>query len=155
VSERGGSVGAERIRQLLMKALDGELPAGEREELERLIKADSALEKEWNRLVRVKEVTEAMALRPAPDQVWLDYWASVYSRLERGIGWILVSLGAIVLISYGSWMGVKELIEDATLPWFIKASILALTIGAVVLLVSVAREKIFVGRRQRYKDVEI
>jgi hypothetical protein len=40
------------------------------------------------------------------------------------------------------------------MPWFLKVSLLALTVGTVVLLVSVVREKVFVGRRQRYKDVE-
>jgi ferric-dicitrate binding protein FerR (iron transport regulator) len=137
-----------------MASIDGELASGERGELERLLDAHPTLRAEWARFQRVKEVTEAMALRRAPEEVWSDYWASVYSRLERGIGWILFSLGAIVLLSYGAWAGVKELIADATMPWFVKVSLLALTVGTVVLLVSVVREKVFVGRRQRYKDVE-
>lgn len=144
----------ERARRLIMASIDGELASGERDELERLLDAHPTLRTEWARLQRLKEVTEAMALRPAPEEVWSDYWASVYSRLERGIGWILFSLGAIVLLSYGAWTGVKELVADATMPWFIKVSLLAVTIGTVVLLVSVVREKVFVGRRERYKDVE-
>lgn len=144
----------ERARRLIMASIDGELASGERGELERLLDAHPTLRAEWARFQRVKEVTEAMALRRAPEEVWSDYWASVYSRLERGIGWILFSLGAIVLLSYGAWAGVKELIADATMPWFVKVSLLALTVGTVVLLVSVVREKVFVGRRQRYKDVE-
>lgn len=144
----------ERARRLIMASIDGELASGERDELERLLDAHPTLRTEWERLQRLKEVTEAMALRPAPEEVWSDYWASVYSRLERGIGWILFSLGAIVLLSYGAWTGVKELVADATMPWFIKVSLLAVTIGTVVLLVSVVREKVFVGRRERYKDVE-
>ena len=144
----------ERARRLIMASIDGELSGGERGELERLLDEHPALREEWARFQRVKEVTEAMALRPAPEEVWSDYWASVYSRLERGIGWILFSLGAIVLLSYGAWAGVEELIADATIPLFVKVALLALTVGTVVLLVSVVREKLFVGRRQRYKDVE-
>lgn len=144
----------ERARRLIMASVDGELASGERAELERLLDERPNLRAEWARLQRVKEVTDAMALRPAPEEVWSDYWASVYSRLERGIGWILFSLGAIVLLSYGAWTGVRQLIADTTVPWFVKASLLALTVGVVVLLVSVVREKVFVGRRQRYKDVE-
>ncbi len=144
----------ERARRLIMASIDGELAGDERGELERLLDAHPAMRAEWARLQRVKEVTESMALRPAPEEVWRDYWTSVYSRLERGIGWILFSLGAIVLLSYGAWSGVKEVIADATMPWFVKVSLLALTVGTVVLLVSVVREKLFVGRRERYKDVE-
>ncbi len=154
MSEREAVPGDERVRQLLMSALDGELTARERRELEGLLNADSSLRDEWNRLTRVKEVTQSMSLRKPPDEVWEDYWASVYSRLERGIGWILVSIGLIVLVSYGAWRGVEELIADAGLPWFLKGAILATTVGLAVLFVSVVREKLFVRSRDPYKDVQ-
>ncbi len=95
-----------------------------------------------------------MALKRAPEEVWSDYWASVYSRLERGVGWILVSLGAIIVVSYGVWTGLQELLGDTEMPLIVKAGVAALGVGAVVLLVSVVREKIFVGKRERYKDIE-
>lgn len=143
-----------RARRLLMAELDGELSAGEREELERSIAADPELARERRRFERLKEVTDSMALKPAPEEMWDDYWASVYSRVERGIGWVFVSIGAIILLAYGAWRGVEELLADAAMPWFIKAALLALMFGTVVLLVSVVREKLFLGPKQRYKDVE-
>ncbi len=144
----------ERVRQLLMSGLDGELNAEEREELERILGADPRLRDEWNRLSKVKEVTQSMVLRKPPEEVWEDYWASVYSRLERGIGWILVSVGAIVLLSYGAWQGVQALIADVDMPWFLKGAILATSVGLVVLFVSVLREKLFIRVRDPYKDVQ-
>lgn len=144
----------ERARRLMMAELDGELAAAERKELERLVADDPRLQREWKRFRRLKEVTDSMALKPAPQEVWDNYWASVYSRLERGIGWIFVSIGAIILLAYGAWKGVEELLADTALPWFIKAALLALLLGTVVLLVSVGREKLFIGSQQRYKDVE-
>ncbi len=154
MSDREARSVEERARRLIMAELDGELLAGERGELERLLEEHPALRGERDRLQQVKEVTDSMGLRRAPEEVWSDYWASVYSRLERGFGWILVSLGAIVLLSYGAWEVVSQMLEDTILPSFVKYAFLALFIGAVVLLVSVLREKVFVGRRQRYKDVE-
>lgn len=154
MSEREARVPDERARRLMMADLDGELAAGEREELDRLMAADPGLRSEWKRFRRLKEVTDSMALRSAPREIWEDYWGSVYSRVERGIGWLLLSAGAIVLLSYGAWRGVRHLLADAALPWFVKAALLALSLGGVVLLVSVAREKLFIGARQRYRDVE-
>ena len=154
MSDREARSVEERARRLIMAELDGELLAGERSELDRLLEKHPALSGERDRLQQVKEVTDSMGLRRAPEEVWSDYWASVYSRLERGFGWILVSLGAIVLLSYAVWEVVGQMLEDAKLPSFVKFAFLALSIGAVVLLVSVLREKVFVGRRQRYKDVE-
>ena len=155
MSEKNAPTTDERARHLITAALDGELSPEERGEFEQMLERHPALLQELERLQRVKEVTESMSLQPAPEEVWKDYWASVYSRLERGIGWILLSLGAIVLVSYGVWEGVNSLIADTTTPWFIKAGLLAVTVGVVVLVVSVLREKLFVWRRQRYKDVEI
>lgn len=149
------SGGGERARRLMMKGLDDELSAQERVELERVLASDPALQNEWIRLVRLKEVTAAMVLRPAPDTIWRDYWESVYRRLERGFGWVLFSLGAIIVGSYGTWHAVRALLGDTTLPWIVKVGTLTLGIGVVILLVSVIREKVFLGRRQRYKDVEI
>lgn len=144
----------ERARQLMMAAMDGEASGEERAELERFLADDAALENEWKQLNQVKEATSAMAFRKPPDEVWSDYWTSVYSRLERGIGWILVSLGAITLLSYGAYHAVMALIADTGVPWFIKGAILAVAIGAVVLLVSVIREQLFVRRAEPYKDIE-
>ena len=154
MSKKGMAPGDERVRQLLMSGLDGELNAEEREELERILGADPRMRDEWNRLSKVKEVTQSMVLRKPPEEVWEDYWASVYSRLERGIGWILVSVGAIVLLGYGAWQGVQALIADVDMPWFLKGAILATSVGLVVLFVSVLREKLFIRVRDPYKDVQ-
>ena len=72
----------------------------------------------------------------------------------EGAGFIGAVVGAIILLVYGAWQGIEEMIGDASLPWYIKTALLALLFGLVVLLVSVIREKLFLGIRQRYKDVE-
>ena len=154
MSQRGAASGDERIRRLLMSGLDGEMPAEERKELQRLLESDPALKEEWDRLLRLKEVTDTMVFKKPPDVVWDDYWTSVYVRLERGIGWILLSLGAIVLISYGIWVGAQQFVSDVEMPLYLKVAVMATILGVVVLFVSVLREKLFMGRVERYKDIE-
>jgi anti-sigma factor RsiW len=145
---------AERVRELLMRALDGELEPGQRAELDGLLAADPELQQEWSRLTRLKEVTANMAFRKPPEETWAGYWNSVYSRLERGFAWILVSIGAIVVGSYGAWHGVRDLLTDTGMPWFVRWSILALIVGLIILLVSVIRHRIFVSRSDPYKEIE-
>ena len=60
MSDRGAAAGDERVRRLLMSGLDGELPAEEREELERLLNSDVSVRAEWDRLVRLNEVTDTI-----------------------------------------------------------------------------------------------
>jgi ferric-dicitrate binding protein FerR (iron transport regulator) len=149
-----GKQDAERVHQLMMGALDGELDRSEQAELDGLLAATPALQAEWQRLKQVKEVTSTMALRTPPKEVWETYWTSVYSRLERGVGWILASVGAIVLLAYGLWTAAQDLMADASIPGFIKAAVFATLLGTAIVLVSVAREKWFVYRSDPYKDVQ-
>ncbi len=101
-----------------------------------------------------EEVTSTMALRSPPQEIWDTYWTSVYHRFERGVGWVLLSLGAIVSLSYGLLKAAQEILADTTIPGFIKGAILLAIVGAVVLFVSVAREKWFAYRSDPYKDIQ-
>jgi len=152
MSSDAGRIG--RVRELLMLALDDELEATDRAELERLLSDDPELREEWNRLSRLKEVTANMKLRNPPEEMWSGYWNSVYSRFERGLAWILVSVGAIVFGSWGAWEVARDLMADNDLPTVVKWSILALIVGLVMLLVSVLRHRIFVSQSDPYKEIE-
>jgi ferric-dicitrate binding protein FerR (iron transport regulator) len=143
----------DRTKELLMRALDNELSPEERSELDLLLADDPNLRAERERLGRLKEVTGEMKLRNPPEQMWDDYWNSAYSRMERGIGWILVSFGVIVVGGWGTWQFVTELIADTEMPPLIKAGILAGSLGLVILTVSVLRQRLFVRKTDPYKDI--
>ncbi len=143
----------DRTRELLMRALDDELRPEEQRELDLLLADDPTLRAERERLGRLKEVTGEMKLRNPPEQLWDDYWNSAYSRMERGIGWILVSFGVIVVGGWATWQFVTELIADTELPPLIKAGILAGSLGLVILTVSVLRQRLFVRKTDPYKDI--
>jgi ferric-dicitrate binding protein FerR (iron transport regulator) len=137
----------------MMGALDGETSPQQEQELSRLLENDPVLEAEWEQLQRVKEVTSGMVFNKPPEEIWDTYWTGVYRRFERGIGWILVSVGAILLLSYGAWEGLGELLDDTTTPAIVKYGALAVIVGLIVLLVSVVREKLFIRRSDPYKDI--
>ena len=144
----------ERLRGLMMAALDGEISAGNREELDRGLETDAELRREWESMRRVKEVTSEMGFREPPEEIWGRYWTSVYNRTERGIGWILASFGAVVLAGYAAWEIVQRVLADTETPWVIKLAIFAVALGVMILGISVAREKFFAWRRDPYKEIE-
>lgn len=155
MSERRGRPELEeRYAALLTAALDGELTEDEREELESALRGDPALRAEWERLRRVKEVTGMMEFDEPPAETWDRYWTGVYRRIERGIGWVLASLGAVVLLSWGAWSWIQELLADRGLPTLVKGAVLLLVVGVVILFVSVVREKMHLRRDDPYKDVQ-
>ena len=81
------------------------------------------------------------------------YWANVYNRLERGVGWLLFSVGAIILLAYGAWHFVQDFVLDSSIPLLVRAGVCAATLGAIVLLVSVFRERLFIRSKERYKEI--
>lgn len=143
----------ERRQYLLMGAVDGVLSNGERHEFEQLLETDVDLPAEWTRLKRVKGITDSMEFKMPSDAIWDGYTASVYRRVERGIAWILLSIGSIVLVSAGLWQLGKAIFIEDDVPLYIKGSLLALFVGAAILIVSIVREKVFTHRNDPYKDV--
>lgn len=147
-------VDVERARQLMMAALDGEISSEEREKLDRALAADESLRAEWNRMRTLKEVTGEMAFREPPEEVWGEYWTSVYNRFERGVGWILVSIGTIVVGTYGIWKWLEVLWVEAELPLVVRLGLLAGAAGLLVVAVSVVREKLFTRARDPYREIQ-
>jgi len=144
----------EHFQQLLMGAVDGELTPEQQLEFNQLIEAYPHLKDEWQEYAKLKEVVKTMKLKTPPDEVWDRYWLGVYNRLERGIGWILFSVGAIILITYGIYHFIETLIVDQQLSGIVKFGIVAVIAGVVILLISVAREKLIVRQKDPYKEVK-
>ena len=89
-----------------------------------------------------------------PDEVWDSYWTSVYNKLERGIAWILVSVGTVILSGWAGWEVIQAIAQDSDIPTFAKVSMLAVLVGLVILFVSVLREKLRVRAKDPFKEVQ-
>ncbi len=147
------SVLSERQQQLLTKAVDGELSDEEKVEWNELLRTDSALREEFAAQQSLKEVTMGFTLKKPPEETWDRYWAGVYARIERGLAWLLVSIGAAVVLAYAAYHALATLIADATMPGWVKLGIATLLLGVAVLVVSVFREKWFARKSDKYREV--
>jgi len=143
----------ERDAPLLSAYVDGELDADDATRVEAYLAASDEGRREVQRLRELRALTDQLQLRPAPPEAWEAFWDRHYNRAERSLGWLLCGTGLIVLAAWGLYEVATALIGTTELAWWIKGSILAATAGIVVLLVSVIRERIYVRRRTRYKDV--
>lgn len=141
-------------RELLAGYIDGELSDKERQELELELEKNPELKAELKEFKKLKEVTGMVRYADLPDEVWENYWQSLYRKLERGLGWIFLSIGAIILICLGLYQFFKQLYIDLQTPLIVKISITAVCIGVAILLVSFGRERIFAYKRDRYREVK-
>ena len=144
----------QHLKELISSYHDGGLSSEQKRSVEAHIQACSECRKEWEDMKKLEEVMKKMELKKPQPEVWKVYSTSVYNRLERRIGWILFSVGAMILLFFGGYKMVESIFQDATTPVLLKVGILALLGGFVVLLVSVLRERLFVHQRERYKEVE-
>jgi divalent metal cation (Fe/Co/Zn/Cd) transporter len=145
---------SEEIKLKVMAYLDSELPEEEIQEIQQLIEKDESYREIYLSLKNVKEVTQEMKLKKLPEMYWDEYWQHVYNRIERGISWILISIGVIIIGSFLVWQFMESLIANQDIPLLLKTGILILIAGLVVLMVSILREKLMVRKVDKYREVE-
>lgn len=144
----------ERCRQLMMAEVDGEISKADRVELDDLLNRHPELRNELDEFLRLKEVTETMKLKEPNQDVWQNYWINVYNRLERGIAWLVLAIGAGILVAFGIYSLVRDVWLAGDIPILVKIGIFGLILGFVLLLISIGREKIFLWRHERYKEIQ-
>jgi len=142
------------MKELISSYHDGELDKEQNKIVEEHLKICSECREEFERMNKFEEVMGKMELKKPSKDVWQIYWASVYNRLERRIGWILLAIGAMILLFFGGYKMVEGIIRDPSAPLLLKVGILVLLGGVIVLLVSLIREQFFVRKRERYEEVE-
>lgn len=142
------------IKKLISSYYEGVLSEEQRQAVDVHVAACVECRRELEEIRQFEEVMNKMELKKPKPEVWQMYWASVYNRLERRFGWILFSIGAIILLFYGGYKMIEAIIVDTTVPLLFKIGFLVIMAGFVVLLVSVGRERFFVRKRERYKEVE-
>jgi predicted anti-sigma-YlaC factor YlaD len=144
----------EEIKPYLMSYLDGEIEPEKKTEIERHLTECENCRKEHQSFVKLKQETDKMRLADLSDELWNGYWKGVYRRVERGAGWIFLSIGAIILLSFGAYQFFKELLADPNISLIVKVGVSTGALGAIVLLVSIIRERLFQHKTERYKEVE-
>lgn len=143
----------ERFRLMLMKAVDAELSAEEQSEFDRFIGDHSEYKSEWEEFKKLNKLTGGIHMKLPEQEKWDQYWTSIYNRLERRIGWILLSAGLIILLSTGGFYAIRGFLLNPDIPILEKLGLSAFFLGSAVLIVSVLREKLTLRKTDKYKDI--
>lgn len=144
----------QKIKKLLFPYLEEELSEKEKESVEEHLKRCPECRQELEKIKKLEEIMGKMKLKNPPKEAWQMYWLSVYNRLERKIGWILLSVGGIFLLFFGGYQAVEGIIKDPSLPLVLKVGILLFMAGIAIMVVSLIREQFFVRKKERYKEVQ-
>ena len=140
-------------KDLLMGYLDNELSNEQKRQFEEHLSGCSECKEELKEFQKLKAITDEVTLVEPEDRIWQDYWSGVYNRIERSVGWIVFSVAAILLTIYGGFKLIEEMIKDPDIETMLKVGLLVLIAGLAILFVSVLRERLYIWRKDRYKDV--
>jgi predicted anti-sigma-YlaC factor YlaD len=139
---------------LISGKLDGELSPDQERELNKHLETCPVCRKEYEELLHLKEVTSNMRFTDLPDRYWAGYWNGVYNRLERGIGWIFLSIGAMIVLGFVGWEFLQNFFLNPHEPLLLRFGVGIGLIGVIILLVSILRERLFARKHERYEEVE-
>lgn len=142
------------LREMLAGYVDGELSAADKATFEAELLVNAELRVELAEFKKLQQVTSLASYADLPPEVWESYWQNLYRKTERGIGWILYSIGFIILAGFGGYHLFEELYSDPEAPLWLKIGLSALAGGSIFLLVSFGRERIFAYNRERYREVD-
>ena len=143
----------EEMLRLLTAYADGELSEQERIRVESLLEDDPEMRGELESIRKLSELTAKIQLAEPEQEVWKMYWANVYNRLERGLGWIFFSIGAIILLAWGAWLYLNDFLLNSEISLFMRTGVSLVALGTIVLFVSVLRERLFIRKKERYKEI--
>ncbi len=142
------------INVMLSGYVDGELTQDEMMLFESHLKSDPELRKELETFKKLKEITGAMKYADIPESVWVGYWASVYKRMERGFGWILMSISVVLFAAIGCYYMFLDFFLSPDTSIILKIAVGTGLLGLIVMLVSIIREHLFAFKRDRYHEVK-
>ena len=117
----------------LMRYLDGEAAPEERARIDALVAESTELQRDLVLFRSMKNDLQSMTFGLARDR---SVWGTVHRRIARPLGWILLSVGFLTWILYGSYLYIVSAIDA----WE-KLATSAIGLGILLLLGTVIYER--------------
>ncbi|MHC4463297.1 MAG: anti-sigma factor [Planctomycetota bacterium] len=140
-------------KDLMMSYLDDELSAEQRQQFEEHLAECPECAGELEEFRKLKAITDEVTLVEPEDRIWQQYWGSVYNRIERGVGWVVLSVAGILLAIYGGFKVIEGIIKDPQVELILKVALLALITALGILFVSALRETLYFWKKDRYRKI--
>lgn len=133
-----------------MRYIDGEMSPEERLEFEEHLGTCESCRRSLEGFRKLQSLTGRVKMKDQTDEFWEQYTKSLYRRLERKTAWFFIIAGAFMLVVYELYRAVASFGRIT----FEKVALVVFALGAVLLLVSVIRERIHQYRGDKYNKIE-
>ncbi|WP_372368336.1 zf-HC2 domain-containing protein [Candidatus Uabimicrobium sp. HlEnr_7] len=145
----------EQVKILLMAQEDGEITSSQQEKLHKQLEncSDCSCLQYWQSFAETEAEMQKIKFVEPQEQAWNIYWDGIYNRLERRLGFIFVSFGAVILIAYTMYELLKELMWNVETPALVRAGLAIFIIGMIILFVSVVRERLVLRKHDPFERI--
>jgi len=140
---------AQQIEDMLSAYLDGELTQGESQRVRIHLENSVDAQEEFRQLQALKQVTSELAFSPPPDDRMDELQNRLSVKAPRQLGWILAVVGSIAWAIYATYLFVTS-----DMFWLRKSIIGSIAIGLLLVLVSIARQRMLELPHDRYRGVK-
>ncbi len=140
-------------RILMMGLIDNELSNDNKLVVMEHINSCSACQTQFDSFNKLKEEEIIMNDLPLSEEIFDEYWTHVYNRIERATGWVILSIGTIITLTYAAYMMLKTFFYDESEPMVLKFGVAFLAIGLIIVFVSVLREKLRIRKSDKYRRI--
>ncbi len=147
-------IDCQTAQHLMMRKIDNGITPEENKLLEAHLQECPRCQKDFEDIQHVKEVTATMKRELLPDMAWEEYWHHLYNRLERGIAWILISVGLIIILGIAAVDFFQEVVFHPKMGLLERVGVPTLVLGIIILLISVIREKLMTRKVDKYREIQ-
>ncbi len=139
----------QQIENMLSAYLDGELTQREQQRVRIHLENSADAQEEFRQLQALKQVTAELAFTPPPDDRMEELENRLSVKTPRQFGWLLTVIGLIAWAIYATYLFV---ISDMF--WLRKSIIGSIFIGLLLVLISIARQRMLELPHDRYRGVK-
>ncbi len=139
-----------QFKDLMMGLMDDELNEDESIKLNNHLIRCSSCRNEYDQLKETSAKLGELTLTEPHDKILDKIWKSPYSKLSRNTGVLLIIAGWLVMMIYGIYE-FFILNETDSLPKFAVGVII---IGAIILFITILRDRIKTYKSDPYKEVD-
>ena len=141
----------DRIGPLLSGLLDDELTQQDGQRVELHLESCPTCRGTHDELAGLRREIGALKVPQPTTEQWSGFMSVTTRKTTRALGWILGTIGVVILIGFAIW----EFSVDDTVPALTKIALLGVGLGVLFLLVSVLLDRLAARKTDRYKDVEL
>lgn len=134
--------------KLISAYLDDELPPKRRRAFERMLAEHPEWQREVDAMRSLTNAAASLRLKSPDPKIWDNYWEEIDARLPRQVSWVLMLVGAVILMAAGVvWIFVHA--QNG----YVRFGIVLILLGFALMFGLVLRGRLLEIPRDRYRKI--